>query len=123
LVEVRKRRPVERLDRNTLESVSSRLAEEILARLEEVLDDSLEEASVNVRVSDEWPYLLEVEVFARTRYPRKGVEEELQRVLDDALEELEALLGEELKQGSNSAARGSAREGSKAGASGANLRL
>ena len=104
MVEVRKRRPVERLDRNTLESVSSRLAEEILARLEEALDDSLEEASVNVRVSDEWPYLLEVEVFARTRYPRKGVEEVLQRVLDDALEELEALLGEELKQGSNSAA-------------------
>jgi len=103
LVEVRKRKPVNQLDRSALESVSSWLAQQILAGLEAALGDGLEETSVSVRVSDEWPYVMEVDVFARTKYPRKGVEETLQRVVDEAFKELEALW-EKLKQSSNSGA-------------------
>jgi len=104
-VELRKwsARRADQLSRATPESASSWLADEILAKLETALSGSLEEASVNVRISDERPYVVEVDVFARTKYPYKELERVLQRIVDEAFKEFEARW-QKLKQGSNSGA-------------------
>lgn len=90
MVEVRRRKPVEPPP-NELEAFSSQLATIVLERLEEALGSNFESASVSVNLSDGPPYLVEVEVEVRTKYPYKGLGDLVRSVLDEALSKVEAL--------------------------------
>lgn len=47
----------------------------------------MELAEIRVDISDEWPHLVEAEVSVKLKYPEKRVDDELDRILEEAFRE------------------------------------
>lgn len=55
---------------------------------DEQLNLPKDELSVRVVISEEWPYVVEAEVYVKSRYKVKGMERALTEILDRAIAEL-----------------------------------
>ena len=82
-LEARRLLQVKHLSREELEGLALWLAERIEDSVESVLRGSAEVIDVKVEIGDEWPYTVNVEVYVKTRYPKRG----LGRILDEVLEQ------------------------------------
>jgi len=86
---------VKRLSREKLEELATWLAERIEQLTRESLGDYVDDVCVKVSAGDEWPYTIEAEVSIKTRFRLRGVERELEKVLDRAFAEFTQRAAEE----------------------------
>ncbi|MEM1521602.1 MAG: hypothetical protein QXU69_01110 [Thermofilaceae archaeon] len=87
MAEKRRLEQVKSLNRERLEELAAWLAERIDMIAREKLGSFAEAVSVLVSVSEEWPYTVEALISVKTRYPRRELERELGKILDQAFAE------------------------------------
>ncbi len=91
----RRLKPARHLERSRLEELASWLAERVLQLVESELGLESDEVAVRASISEEWPYVVEVEAHLKPRHGGGVVTRELEKVLDKAIAELAEMLAEE----------------------------
>lgn len=83
-----KRELASKISRDEIEEIANWLANRIAELIENSFGDGTQSSNIKVRVSDEWPYVVEVEAAVKIKYSSGDVDRELASILDRALAEL-----------------------------------
>ncbi len=85
---VLKRELVSKISRDEIEEITNWLANRIAELIEESFGDRTQNSNIKVQISDEWPYIVEVEAVVEVKYSSGDIDRELASILDKALAEL-----------------------------------
>lgn len=83
-----KRELASNISRDEIEEIAGWLANRVAELIENIFGNCIQSSNIKVRVSDEWPYVVEVEAAVKIKYPSGDVDRELASILDRALAEL-----------------------------------
>lgn len=79
---------VSKISRDEIEEITNWLASRVAELIEESFGDRVQSSNIKVQISDEWPYIVEVEAIVKVKYPSGDVDRELASILDKVLAEL-----------------------------------
>lgn len=85
---VLKRELVSKISRDEIKEITNWLASRVAELIEESFGDYVQSSNIKVQISDEWPYIVEVEAIVKVKYPLGDVDRELASILDKVLAEL-----------------------------------